>query len=148
MLKIIKQNKIYKMEIQINKTKKLKSIQAEFQSYFPYLKIEFYNNAHSSGEGSLKKNTLDSDLTIGAVQKHELLDAIKIDELTKVSDIENAFAKNLGLSAQVFRKSGNLWLQTTSTDNWTLAEQNKMAAEKYEVNDEAMPDAMDRQELE
>jgi hypothetical protein len=39
-------------------------------------------------------------------------------------------------------------LQTTSTDNWTLAEQNKMAAEKYEVNDEAMPDAMDRQELE
>ncbi len=136
------------MEIQINKTKKLKSIQEEFQSYFPYLKMEFYTNAHFSGEGSLKKNTLDSDLTIGEVQKHELLDAIKIDELTKVSDIENAFEKNLGLSAQVFRKSGNLWLQTTTTDNWTLAKQNKMAAEKYEVNDEAMPDSSDRQELE
>lgn len=136
------------MEIQINKTKTLKSIQEEFQKHFPFLKIEFYNHTHSSGEGSLKKNTLDNALTIGAVQKHEFSGTIKIDELTKVSDIENAFAKNLGLSAQVFRKSGNLWLQTTTTDNWPLAKQNQIAAEKYEINEEPMPDSMDQQELE
>jgi hypothetical protein len=108
---------IYKMEIQINKTKKLKSIQEEFQSCFPYLKIEFCSNTHSSGESSLKKNTLDCNLTIGAVQKDEFLDAIKIDKLTNISVIENAFAKNLDLSAHVFLESGNFWLQTTATDN-------------------------------
>jgi tyrosyl-tRNA synthetase len=73
---------------------------------------------------------------------------IKIDELMKVAELEGVFAKNFGLSVQVFRKSGNLWLQTTTTDNWTLAEQNQIAAEKYEANEDSMPDPMDRQELE
>ena len=136
------------MEIHINKTKTINSIQEEFQKHFPYLKIEFYNHAHSQGEGSLKKNTLNSNLTIEAVQKHELSDTIKINGLTKVGDLESAFAKNFGLSVQVFRKSGKLWLQTTATDNWTLAEQNQIAAEKYDTNEEPMPDHMDRQELE
>lgn len=136
------------MEIHINKTKTINSIQEEFQKHFPYLKIEFYNHAHSQGEGSLKKNTLNSNLTIEAVQKHELSDTIKINGLTKVGDLESTFAKNFGLSVQVFRKSGKLWLQTTTTDNWTLAEQNQIAAEKYDTNEEPMPDHMDRQELE
>jgi len=136
------------MEIHINQTKTLKSIQEEFESYFPYLKIEFYNDTHSAGEGSHKRNTLDNNLKIGAVQKHEFSGTIKIDELTKVSDIENTFAKNLGLAAQVFRKSGNLWLQTTATDNWTLAKQNEVAMEKTDPSDDTLPDSMDRQELE
>ncbi len=136
------------MEIHINKTKTINSIQEEFQKHFPYLKIEFYTHAHSQGEGSSKKSTLNSNLTIGAVLKHELSEIIKIDELMKVAELEGVFAKNFGLSIQVFRKSGNLWLQTTTTDNWTLAEQNQIAAEQYEKNEEAMPDPMDRQELE
>ena len=136
------------MEIHINKTKTINSIQEEFQKHFPYLKIEFYNHAHSQGEGSLKKNTLNSNLTIEAVKKHELSDTIKINGLTKVGDLESTFAKNFGLSVQVFRKSGKLWLQTTATDNWTLAEQNQIAAEKHDTNEEPMPDHMDRQELE
>jgi hypothetical protein len=136
------------MEIHINKTKTINSIQEEFQKHFPYLKIEFYNHAHSQGECSLKKNTLNSNLTIEAVQKHELSDTIKINGLTKVGDLESTFAKNFGLSVQVFRKSGKLWLQTTATDNWTLAEQNQIAAEKRDTNEEPMPDHMDWQELE
>lgn len=136
------------MEIHINKTKTINSIQEEFHNHFPYLKIEFYNHAHSQGEGSSKKSTLNSNLTIGAVLKHELSEIIKIDELMKVAELEGVFAKNFGLSIQVFRKSGNLWLQTTTTDNWTLAEQNQIAAEQYEINEDAMPNPMDRQELE
>ena len=114
-----------KKEISIDNETFLKDIQSSFNAYYPYLKIEFYNHAHSQGEGSLKKNTLNSNLTIEAVQKHELSDTIKINGLTKVGDLESAFAKNFGLSVQVFRKSGKLWLQTTATDNWTLAEQNQ-----------------------
>ena len=136
------------MEIHINKTKTINSIQEEFQKHFPYLKIEFYSHAHSQGEGSSKINTLNSNLTIGAVQKHEFSDKIKINELMKVGELENIFAKNFGLSVQVFRKSGKLWLQTITTDNWTLAEQNQIAAEKYDTSVEPMPDPMDRQELE
>ena len=32
--------------------------------------------------------------------------------------------EKLKLSAQVFRKSGKIWLETTFTDSWTLKKQN------------------------
>ena len=42
-----------------------------------------------------------------------------------VSDLEQKFAELFGLSVQVFRKSANVWLETTVTDGWTLEEQNR-----------------------
>jgi len=41
-----------------------------------------------------------------------------------VSEFENQLAEKLKVSAQVFRKSGRSWLETTFTDGWTL--KNKM----------------------
>lgn len=137
------------MEIQIDKTKTIKSIQEEFQKNFPCLKLEFYSQGHSQGEGSSMKDTLNSNLTIEEVQKkHEFSDTMIINELMKVGELEDAFANKFSLSVQVFRKSGKLWLQTTTTDNWTLAKQNEVAMEKTEINEDSLPDPMDRQELE
>jgi hypothetical protein len=42
----------------------------------------------------------------------------------KVSELEELFEEVFGLSVQVFRKSGESWLQTTTTDSWTLNQQN------------------------
>ncbi|MDE3144966.1 MAG: hypothetical protein KGL19_12475, partial [Bacteroidota bacterium] len=42
-----------------------------------------------------------------------------------VSELEQKFNDIYGLSTQVFRKSGNIWLVTTVTDKWTLEEQNR-----------------------
>jgi hypothetical protein len=137
------------MEIQIDKTKTIQSIQEEFQKYFPFLKIEFYKQDHSQGEGSSQKDTLSSNLTIEEVlKKHEISNTITVNELMEVGELEHAFATKFGLSVQVFRKSSNLWLQTTTTDNWTLAKQNEVAMEKTEASKDPLPDPMDRQELE
>ena len=46
-----------------------------------------------------------------------------------VTDFENALMDQFGLSAQVFRRSGNLWLETTITDYWTLKQQNEHGRE-------------------
>ena len=68
----------------------------------------------------------------------------------KVAELENAFAKSFGFAVQVFRKSGNVWLQTTATDDWTLEEQNLKATEieKQTALEKNIIDANDRQELE
>jgi hypothetical protein len=42
-----------------------------------------------------------------------------------VADLEFRLEKEYGLHIQVFRKSGNIWLETTATDNWTLDRQNQ-----------------------
>ena len=117
------------MEIIINKNEKLKDIQQQFQEHYPFLKIEFYNTAHSEGQGSAPKTQLDSNLTIGEVQKTTKEGLLHIRGITKVAELESDMAEQFGLVVQVFRKSGSLWLQTTKTDDWTLVEQNQTAAE-------------------
>ena len=41
-----------------------------------------------------------------------------------VTELERQFRELYGLHVLVFRKSGKVWLETTVTDGWTLAEQN------------------------
>jgi|LakMenEpi03Aug12_release.lakeMendotaPanAssembly.Ray.scaffolds.fasta_scaffold157339_1 hypothetical protein len=138
------------MKIVINKDKKLSSIQQEFQEVFPFLKIEFYQQAHSKGEGSPKQTMLNNELTIAESQNNSLTGTISINGQMQVAELETAFANTFGLSVQVFRKSSHVWLQTSATDDWTLAEQNQkgMELEKRNPSDNNIIDASDRHELE
>ena len=117
------------MKLEINKATKLKLIQEEFQKSFPFLKLEFYSNSHKAGEGSVKKNTLNTSLSVGDASKLGKDSSLSINKTMKVSQLEEAFLKTFGLNVQVFRKSNNLWLQTTITDNWTLEKQNQNGRE-------------------
>lgn len=136
------------MDIIIDQTKKLQDIQSAFCKRFPYLKIEFYNRSHAAGEGSPKENTIEAHLTIEDIQHKKVEGVLRINGLMKVSELEAGFADTFGLSVQVFRKSGSIWLQTTVSDLWTLAEQNQKAMEKHENIEDGAVDAMDRMELE
>lgn len=117
------------MEITVSKNKQLKTIQEEFQKCFPFLKLEFYSNSHRSNEGSAKRNILNSNLTVGETPKFNKDNIINIKKSMKVSELEKSFSEIFGLNVQVFRKSNNLWLQTTITDNWSLEKQNQNGME-------------------
>ena len=136
------------MEMIIEKRKQLQEIQVEFNTLFPFLKLEFYANEYASEEGSAKRNTLDTALSIESVQHKTAEGSLAIQGSMRVAELENAFEEMYGLSVQVFRKSGNTWLQTTTSDSWTLNEQNQKALEKHEVIKEDSVDAMDLQDLE
>ena len=109
----------------ISDEKKLKDIQAEFSKKFPYLKIEFYAHEHASGEGSPEKEHLDLEQTVGEVRSIHNRGELSIDGHLKVKTLEKNFAEQYGLFVQVFRRSGQLWLQTISTDEWTLTAQDR-----------------------
>jgi hypothetical protein len=118
-----------KGNMKISDDRTIKSIQAEFNSKFPYLKLEFYNKAHEVGEGSQVKSLIDVNQTIGAVRSIHTEGDLSINGHLKVATLEQNFAEMYGLNAQVFRDSNGLWLQTTSTDDWTLTDQNRRGAE-------------------
>ncbi len=117
----------------INDSKKIKTIQEEFQQRFPYLRIHFYSTPHETGEGSSAKEQLSEDKSIGEVRTVHNEGDFMIHENMTVADFEKRFFEKFGLSVQVFRKSGAMWMQTTSTDNWTLAEQNRKGASSEEA---------------
>ncbi len=92
---------------------------------FPQLKIEFYKNKNTELNGHW--DILDSHLTISELLPQTLEGTLEIGPVMKVSELEQQFEMQFGLHVQVFRKSGNVWLQTGRTDSWTLDQQNQEA---------------------
>jgi hypothetical protein len=101
-----------------------KSVQKQFNTYYPFLKIEFFRNSANeklsttvkqAGYEGFLKNLFNSKVS----------GTIDVECGRTVAEVENDFKKQFGLSAQIFRRSGNVWIETTLTDDWTLEKQNK-----------------------
>lgn len=112
------------MEIIITDNKYIREIQEEFQKKFPFLKIEFLKNSIKNGSSSLKSQLISGKMTVGMVRHIHPEGALNIDGSRSVEEIENDFQNKFGLSAQVFRKSGSMWIETTLTHHWSLLRQN------------------------
>ncbi len=112
------------MRITINDSKKIITLQEAFNKQFPYLKIEFFSKPHTKGAGSPQKLMKSSSLTLGECRTVNKSGHVTIAATMTVSELEQEFQDNYGLSVQVFRKSGRSWLETTATDAWTLEKQN------------------------
>lgn len=108
----------------------IKEVQEDFTNAFPYLKIEFFRN------GEVRKDRYPAQMMIAhnrtlkeAWVRKKTEGRFPLSETMSVSDLENTFLDHYGLSVQVFRRSGNLWLETTMTDSWTLRQQNEHGKE-------------------
>lgn len=100
-------------------------LQRDFSKHFPFLKIEFFREPCIKGKGNSKDKMILSSEIISRLQRKKQLGKISYTISTTVSEIEEKFLDKFGLCMQVFRKSGNVWLETTSTDDWTLEQQNE-----------------------
>ena len=117
------------MEIRIDDTKKLSTIQTEFSETFPYLMLEFFTRPHNIGTPSPKKIMIPIVKTVGQCRSVHTQGKLTIIPSMTVAALEQVFNETYGLSVQVFRKSGNVWLETTVTDGWTLEKQNRHGEE-------------------
>ncbi|MEO6303355.1 MAG: hypothetical protein ABIP51_09280 [Bacteroidia bacterium] len=113
------------MKITINDNRKIFAIQEEFNTLFPYLKIEFFSKPHKSGGGSPKNLVKHNSKTLQECRTIHNKGEIAITPGLTVTELEQRFEDVYGLSVQIFRKSGKVWLETTLTDAWTLEQQNK-----------------------
>ncbi len=131
----------------ISDDKKLRDIKEEFHRKFTHLKIEFYSAAHQQGQGSHQSHQLDAELTIGQIRTLHNEGDLRIDPQMSVGEFEQKFHNKYGLNVQVFRKSGNLWMQTTATDSWTLAEQNRKGGASEEAWQERIGVEAEKEEV-
>lgn len=123
----------------------IKEIQQEFSKVFKWLKIEFYSKPHSISEKKVLKNIYPSGKLLLDIGYRLPSFTIEFDAGMSVKQLEDIIQKKTGLYAQVFRKSGNIWLETSATDNWTLGEQNEEAEslQKQLKQDKDNPDDHD-----
>jgi len=112
------------MKIAINDHRKIFAIQEAFTEKFPFLKLEFFAKPHKQSGASPKKLMNHSGKTLGECRTIHNAGTITITGSMTAGELEQRFADVYGLSVQVFRRSGNMWLETTVTDSWTLDQQN------------------------
>lgn len=117
------------MHLRIASNRLISDIQKEFNKVFPFLKLEFFNNKSFFNSGFSSKNIIPQTQQVGNGNLQSINGEIEIDGEMKVTELENIFKDKFNLAVQVFRKSGNLWLETTMTDNWTLQQQNNHGRE-------------------
>ena len=114
------------MKLYISAEAKIKEIANIFQERFPYLKLVFFKSKHGLLEGSSRKDIIPSNSTLieaaGAMKEGEL----EIKPQQTVAEVEQAFQKKFNLPVQIFRKARFSWIETTMTDQLTLARQNSM----------------------
>lgn len=118
-----------KMKIHIDNQISTKEIKEKFSLTYPFLKLEFFKTAHQEGEGSGKADLINEDASINDIRKPDTEGDFVFTPENTVTELEQGFETKFGIHVQVFRKSKSLWLETTTTDNWSLKEQNETGKE-------------------
>lgn len=99
----------------------IRDIQFKFNSLYPFLKIEFCKNG---GISNGKKAILNSEYCLKDISELSSNTILNVDKNRTIEYLALDSIDKLGLSIQVFRKSGNVWNVISLTDNWTLENQN------------------------
>lgn len=113
------------MEIKISADTKFNEVQDKFATEFPYLKVEFYKEKYSENEVSTK-DRISSEKLISEQVKSFKPNTIDITSTETVAEVEKEFYEKFGITMQVSRKSGRIWIETSKTDDRTLESQNEL----------------------
>lgn len=114
------------MNITIAPEQSIAVIQAMFQTEFPYLKLVFFTKPHAAFKGSAAKFLVsDHQKKLGDLNPELKGEgAVELSPVMPTWQVERLFEDSYGLHVQVFRKSGNTWLETSVSDALTLEQQN------------------------
>src|SRR4051794_22895129 len=115
------------MLLHIDDNTLLADVQEDFSDSFPLLKIEFYAEPHHYKEKSAEVRRILSDKKIGVIRKIHDSGNLEIMSWYTTGRVEREFKEKFGLNVQVFRKENGVWMQSSSTDSYTLAEQMELA---------------------
>lgn len=112
------------MKFQLDNDTKISDLQKKFNEVYPFLKVEFYKRPYSAKKVSAMKDRIAPGAIISADAISFKPANINIGDHRTVSSLEKEFYKKFGIAMQVSRKSGKIWIETSKTDDRTLAEQN------------------------
>lgn len=134
------------MQIPITADRTMGEVQKDFQSEFPFLKLVFFQKGHKAYKSSHAKFMLtDQSATMRDLCGHRHEGLLFVEPEMPTWQVERLFEEEFGLHVQIFRKSGNVWLETSVSDDLSLDQQNAKgkASEWHQI---PQPEPMDYRE--
>ncbi len=94
------------------------AIQKQFSDQYPFLKIDFFKELELNGIRVVKK-----------LEPHYMLyrlpsTSIDMSGGRTVAETKKDFRSVTGLLTRVYRRAGEVWIETSLTDDWSLDRQN------------------------
>jgi hypothetical protein len=108
------------------------NVREEFCRLFPFLRLEFYTQVQRPQGPGTRKHTIADEALLRNLDLGSEAEFV-ITEQMPVSQLEHLFQEKFGVGAQVYRRFGNVWLETSVTSDWTLQRQNEHAREVSEL---------------
>jgi len=102
----------------------IRQVRQHFNDLYPYLKINFFLSRKNEKELNAHSIVFSDAVKLKEINPVFSGGDIEVSDDMSILDFENEFLRRFGLSVQVSRRSGNLWLDTTKTNQWSLKEQN------------------------
>ena len=134
------------MVLHLSPDKTMGVLQSEFSEAFPGLKLAFFSKPHRAFKGSAAKFLLQNkDMLLRDLSPNMKTGYLLVEPNLTVWQLERLLEEEYALHAQVFRKSGRVWLETSVTDSLTLEQQQAKAAASEHVEQEFV-DPMDYRE--
>jgi hypothetical protein len=106
------------VKILIDNDKSLGDIQREFSLHYLFLRIEFFKSNESNG--LIRREKLKDEYRLDT--KNSI--SINIGRDRTINDVKKDFFEKADLIVQIYRKSGNVWVETSHTNHWPLEQQN------------------------
>lgn len=103
----------------------IRTVREHFAELYPYLRINFFRNKNNSQMINSQSIVFKDNVKLKEINPGFSRGAIEISDDMSILELENEFFRRFGLSVQLSRKSGNLWLDTAKTNQWTLKVQNE-----------------------
>jgi hypothetical protein len=104
----------------------LASVQKQFRSHYPFLKLAFYSKTHNQLKGNNNKFIcLDHTAAVSTFKPFDTPILITIANNCTAWELEEQFKTQLNMGVQVFYKQRQIWLETTISDQKSLFELNE-----------------------
>lgn len=127
------------MQINITPHSTLASIQADFQAAYPKLKLQFIQNGKTPVPAHFIN---DESQAVNHYYPHASSSQVDAGQGITTANFEKAMLL-AGLTVQVFRRSGRIWLETIQTDHLSLREQQMLSELHDEETEETRPNEID-----
>lgn len=121
------------MTLLISDSMTVAEIKADFNKLFPYLKLVFTGNKRDRISKSSARNPVPDEALLGSITGKNIHSTLEFTENSTVEEFEKRFFELSGIAIQVYRRSGNIWLETNMTDKWSLRMQNEHGREITEI---------------
>ena len=114
----------------LSSSRLLGEIQDQFRATYPFLKLEFFAyppELENDFPAQMRLDPTSALVDLGYSGPEQVLE---LNDRITVAWIEMAFDERFGMCARVYRLEGENWVETFSTQGWTLARQNKVGQSK------------------